>query len=266
MHRTSTQALAAPLALVHTAAVHVARFDALLAAQAPGLAVRHWVDAPLLALAQALGAEHPQVVARTQALMQQAAEGGARVVVCTCSTVGAAAEATPTGGHWLAHRVDRAMADQAVLQGPQVLLVAALASTLAPTTALLLSSARRLGQPVQVRTLLVAPAWALFEAGDTAGYLACVGAAVRQVVGEGMGEAVGGGATAPGQAASHATALHAVLLAQASMADLAPQLADLPLPVLSSPDTGLAKALDSLATLAHAGQTGRQGGGHTGGP
>lgn len=220
------------LAFVHTAEQHVARFDALLARQAPGLQARHWVDAALLAQAQALGPDHPAVVARTQALVRAAAQAGAQVVVCTCSTVGAAAEATPTDGRWLAQRLDRAMADLAVQQGPRVLLVAALASTVAPTAQLLASSAQHLQRPLQVQPLLVAEAWPLWQAGDATGYRACVGQALRQALAK------------PGPLTADA-----VVLAQASMAELAPSLADLGVPVFSSPDTGLASALQALARL-----------------
>lgn len=222
----------APLAFVHTAAVHTARFDALLAEQAPGQRARHWVDEALLAQAQAQGAAHPDVVARTQALVRGAAAAGARVVVCTCSTVGAAAEATATDGRWQAQRVDRAMADQAVRQGPRVLLVAALASTLGPTAGLLASSARQLARPLQVQPLLVAEAWALFDAGDAPGYRARVGQAVRAAL----------ASAAPPLA-------DVVVLAQASMAELSADLGDLGLPVLSSPALGLARALHTLQQL-----------------
>lgn len=209
------------LAFLHTAAVHVPTFAALLQAQAPGAQAHHAVDESLLADARRLGSTDPGVRQRVQAAMHAAAAGGARQVVCTCSTVGALAEAMDTGGAFEAARIDRAMADRAVRQGPRVLMVAALESTLAPTQALLEDSAARLQRPVRVAPLWVDGAWARFEQGDRAGYLACVAEAVRR----------------------HAGDADVVVLAQASMADAAALLQDLALDVLSSPALGVAAAV-----------------------
>jgi hypothetical protein len=214
------------IAFLHTARVHVATFDALLRAQAPDLQARHAVDETLLADAQALGPTDPGLRRRLQAALADLAAGGARQVVCTCSTLGPLVDAlAPTGGFETA-RVDRAMAEHAVRLGPRVLLVAALASTLAPTHALLADAAARLQRPIAIEALCVDGAWALFLQGDRAGYLSALADAVRrQVADRPMADA------------------DVVVLAQASMADAALLLADLGLPVLSSPALGVAAAV-----------------------
>lgn len=209
------------LAFLHTSPVHVPTFTALLARLAPGAVATHAVDEALLRDAQAQGPAHPAVVARVQAAVQALAAQGAQVVVCTCSTIGGAAEATPTAGRCTTTRIDRAMADQAVVLGPRVLVVAALQSTLAPTAALIADSAQRLGRPVQLRTHLAEGAWAHFEAGHQAAYLQAVAAAVRMAVGD----------------------AGVVVLAQASMAGAADALQGLGVPVLSSPELGVRAAL-----------------------
>ena len=210
------------IAFLHTAPVHVATFDALLRAQAPGLKAHHVVDEALLAEAQRLGTADPTLQARVHAAMQAAAGGGARQVVCTCSTLGALAEGMATGGAFEAARIDRAMADRAVQQGPRVLVVVALASTLAPTQALLADSAARLQRVITPLPLLVDGAWAHFERGDRAAYLAAIASAVR----------------------AHAARADVVVLAQASMAAAAEMLKDLPIDVLSSPALGVAAAVE----------------------
>lgn len=216
----------APLVFVHTSRLHVDTFDSLVQAARPGLEVVHVVAEALLADAQRQGAEDPGIVARVQATLQGAAAMGARVVVCTCSTVGGAAERTPTGGRFHAQRIDRAMADSAVMLGPRVRVVAALQSTVAPTTALLRESAAALGRAVQPQTLLVPEAWVHFQAGDRAAYLTAVAAAVR----------------------AEQEPADAIVLAQASMAPAADLLADLGLPVLASPRLGVQAALRQLAS------------------
>lgn len=150
------------LAFLHTAQVHVATFDCLVQAQAPATLIDHVVDATLLTDAQALGVEDAGVIARVEAAMRQAAGHGARVVVCTCSTIGGIAERMDAGQAFTAMRIDRAMADAAVRLGPKVLVVVALASTLGPTLRLLSDSADHIKVPLQPLPLHVPDAWAHF--------------------------------------------------------------------------------------------------------
>ncbi len=215
------------IAFLHTARVHVATFDALLRAQAPDLQARHAVDETLLADAQGLGPTNPSLRRRLQAALADVAAGGARQVVCTCSTLGPLVDTLPPTGSFETARVDRAMAEHAVRLGPRVLMVAALASTLAPTRALLADAAARLQRPIAIEPLRVDGAWALFLQGDRAGYLATVAAAVRQQVAD-----------------RPMSDTDVVVLAQASMADATLLLADLGPPVLSSPALGVAAAVD----------------------
>lgn len=212
------------LAFLHTSPVHVPTFTDLLARLAPGTVATHIVDEALLRDAQADGHAHPAIVGRVQAAVRALADPGARVVVCTCSTVGGAAEATPTAGRFTAARIDRKMADRAVELGPRVLVLAALQSTLAPTAALIAESARRLVRPVQLRLHWVEGAWAHFEAGQREAYLRAIADAVRAVVGD----------------------ADVVVLAQASMAGAASELCDLGVPVLCSPELGVRAALALL--------------------
>lgn len=206
------------IAFLHTSPAHVATFDALLKDVAPRLTASHLVRADLLARAQREGLDDPALIAGVRSALQSAA-AHARVVVCSCSTLGGLAGAAPTPVP--VTRVDRAMADEAAQRGAPVLMVAALQSTLAPTAQLLQSSAERLGQPLAMRTLWVEDAWPHFEAGRREAYLSCIASAVRQ----------------------HAKPGDTVVLAQASMAGAADLLADTGLVVLSSPRLGVMHAL-----------------------
>ncbi|KQP49230.1 hypothetical protein [Pseudorhodoferax sp. Leaf274] len=212
------------IAFLHTSAVHVETFGQLVKAADATLRVEHVVAEDLLAQAQRVGADDPALVARVQLAMAHAASSGAALVVCTCSTIGGAAERTPTGAGFAVARIDRAMADRAVARGPRVLLVAALESTLAPTAALIRESATALGVQVALETLLVDGAWPHFLQGDRTAYAETVAAAVR--------------AAAPGA--------DVVVLAQASMAPAVQWLGDLGMEVLSSPALGVQSALACL--------------------
>lgn len=117
------------------------------------------------------------------------------------------------------------MADQAVRQGPKILLVAALESTLGPTKKLLEESAIALGAEIEVEYLVTEGAWAHFLRGDRTAYIETVLAAIR------------------------ATATHTadvIVLAQASMAPAAQLLNGLGIPILSSPDLGVRRVVAQL--------------------
>ena len=209
------------LALLHTSPVHIPVFDALRDADLPGLRLRHLVREDLLDRARRDG---PEAVAdEVRAVLTRAAGDGGRAVLCTCSTIGGVAEAAASDAGVPVLRVDRPMAAAAVAEGPRVVVLAALESTLGPTAGLIEEEARRAGRVVAVRTVLVDGAWSRFEAGDTEGYARRVAAAA--------------------DALTSADA-DAIVLAQASMAP-AQRLTTTAVPVLSSPRPGLAAAAEA---------------------
>lgn len=211
------------ITLLHTAACHIDAFEHLLAALVPGAGAgaRHDVREDLLEMARRLGANHPQVVAQVAAAVEHAAGADrAAFVLCTCSTIGGIAEQAGRVAGLRVLPVDRPMAEQAVRVGKRVLVLAAVDSTLAPTTTLLREAAAAAGVQMELRTLLCEGAWALFEAGRTQDYLRAVADVLT----------------------SHADEADVIVLAQASMAAAADLCAGGP-PVLSSPRSGLTAAL-----------------------
>ncbi|GAA3367858.1 aspartate/glutamate racemase family protein [Streptomyces sannanensis] len=213
------------LALLHTSPVHVPVFDALRDRDHPGLALRHLVHEGLLDRAREAGPE--AVAAELRVLLGEAVAEGATAVLCTCSTIGAVAEASGAALGVPVLRVDRPMAAAAVAVAPdrlavRIAVVAAVESTLGPTAALITEEAERLGRTVELRSLCVEGAWARFESGDRDGYVDAVAAAVDVIAGA-----------------------DAVVLAQASMADAAHRTRTA-VPVLSSPRPGLSAAVAAL--------------------
>src|SRR5512143_944105 len=105
------------LAFLHTAGSHVANFERLVREVDPDLQCRHAVDEELLAAATAAGGVDAALAARIAAAIDTLRAAGARVVVCTCSTIGDAAEA---GSREAAPvlRIDRPMAEEAVRREP----------------------------------------------------------------------------------------------------------------------------------------------------
>ena len=208
------------LAFVHTAPINVETFARLMAEIDPTIPVKHILDESLLADARAQGIT-PELTQRIEAAMSGAMDEDTAVVVCTCSTIGGAAErvTSPTGQPVI--RVDRAMAERAVALGSNIVVAAALESTLGPTRQLIEEVAAQQGRAVTIRLLVCEGAWKRFEQGDQAGYWEEIAKTLHAA--DDLGDVV--------------------VLAQASMAGAAPLCADLGVPILSSPRLGLEAAL-----------------------
>jgi hypothetical protein len=214
------------LAFLHTAQAHVATFAALATAVDATLQVRHVVDETLLADARTAGRVTDDVRRRVAARVESLIQEGAIVVVCTCSTIGAAAEAVSVPADVAVMRIDRPMAERAVAEGSRILVVAALASTVASTVALLDESARRRHRTIECLELVCGGAWPYFEQGDLAGYRRAIATAIEAV----------------------RDTYDVIVLAQASMAGVA-EVLDLPCSVLSSPRTGVESAIQTWRRL-----------------
>ncbi|MFF2850992.1 arylsulfatase [Streptomyces sp. NPDC058001] len=224
-----TTGAAAPLALLHTSPLHIPVFDAVRDEDHPGLVLRHYVDPDLLARA---GRDGPESVADdVRRAVGRAVADGAGAVLCTCSTIGGVAEAPGPVDGVPVLRVDRPMAAAAVAAGPRVVVVATVASTVAPTLELIEEEARRAGRPVATRVLLLDAAWELFARGDSEGYV------------DAVAEGVDGVADAD-----------VIVLAQVSTAP-AEHRAATRTRILTSPRLGLAEA----ATVLHRGHDGHRG-------
>ena len=208
------------LTFFHTSPVHIKTFDALLASQALKPEVQHLVREDLLAAAKDARGVTPAVAAGVEAVIRQVASSSG-VILCTCSTLGAVAEGLAKKYSAPVLRVDRPMAERAVHLGEKIVVVAALASTLEPTRLLLEEAASGLTKDVEISLSLAETAWTYFEAGDISSYHKAVARHLERVEPEG----------------------DVLVLAQASMMGAA-QLARLDKPALSSPEIGLAAALE----------------------
>ncbi len=217
------------IACLHTADSNIAVFEA--AARQLGLvdgALHHDVRADLLATAEQAGMVTPEIAAQTaEALVRLS--NGADAVILTCSTLGPVAETAACESAIPISRADAALAQRAVSAGGRVVVLCAVETTVPPTTQLFTEEAK--GTPAcEIDVRLVAGAWALFKAGDLAGYHAAIAAAADQAYVE--------GATV-------------VALAQSSMAGAALLVKSGRTP-LTGPETALATAVAAIRTSSHA--------------
>jgi hypothetical protein len=226
----------ARLAFLHTAEAHVPTFEGLARARAPGLETRHAVEPALLADALKEGDISPALAARIAGAVR-AASRGADAVLCTCSTIGAAAEDAGRALGVPVLRVDRVMAEAAATTARRILIVATVESTLEPTAALFAEAVAASGREVDCRLRLAAGAFDLFRAGDAAGYAAAIEKAVRSEIGD----------------------ADVVVLAQASMAPAAERLADLGVLVLTSTTLGFDRAAELARSISAGSRAARAG-------
>ena len=208
------------LVMVHTVAGLTDLFDGLRAELDPDVPVRHVVQADLLTDAIDAGELTDEIRARTRDALLEAAQG-ARVVLCTCSTVGPGADDAAVEAPVPILRVDRPMAEAAVEAGRRITVAATLATTIGPTAGLVADAARRAGKEVEIDSVVFAEARARLVAGDAEGH--------ERIIADGLHAA--------------ASSADAVVLAQASMTPALARCADIAIPLLTSPRSGLEAAI-----------------------
>lgn len=207
---------------LHTSPVHVPTFEALVAEVMPGVDTLSVVDVDLLDRARAHGLADPQLVDGIGRALAALVGGGATTIVCTCSTIGGLTERIGRERSLTVVRVDRPMVERAVEIGGRILVVAALASTVAPTTELIAEVSARREALVAVEVLLVDGAWRCFESGDLGAYHRTIADRIVGLV------------TGPSPP-------DVIVLAQASMAPVVglDDITALGVPVLASPRTAV---------------------------
>ncbi|HJV98787.1 MAG TPA: aspartate/glutamate racemase family protein [Arthrobacter sp.] len=206
---------------LHTAQVHVATFEALSRELIPSAQTVHRVDPEALELARREGPGE-RVRAVVAGHLSELREAGCEVILCTCSTLGEVAERL-SGDGFEVIRIDRPMLRRAVTLGPRIGVLAALTSTVEPTTRLLTEEAADAEPGVSFEVSVVEGAWEAFVSGDAEEYRSRVAHAARAL----------------------ANRCDVVVLAQASMEPAAALLAGLATPVLTSPRS----AIEAVAAL-----------------
>lgn len=223
------------ISFLHTAPGHVATFGALMTDLAPEIPVRHEVARSDLATARHRGALTPDLAEHAYTAFDHLAERGARVLVCTCATLGPCAERYgEQNPDILVQRIDHAAAEHAYFaacEGSGVVNVAAcLASTFAPTLALFAALESRVRAGITVRPLLLPEPWSLFQDGLRRDFRHSIADAITLMV------PAGG----------------VILLNQPSMAGAAPLLPADRYHVVSSPLPGVRAAIQAWRQLAAA--------------
>jgi hypothetical protein len=217
----------ATLALLHTTAVTIPVFAEVARAELDGTRIVNLLDDSLLADVIAAGRVTPAVEQRLRAYVEQAAVLAASAVMSCCSSIGGAMEQIGAGAPLPVWRVDEAMADEAVARGGRIGVLGTVRSTLDPTVELIERAAARRSLTATVTPTVVEGAFASLRAGDAADHDERVRRALEELIG----------------------LADLVVLAQASTARVAAGLTEFPIPILTSPVSGMRRARERLAAL-----------------
>lgn len=216
--------------VVHTSFVSVQELTDLFRRLGPDVEIRHIVDDSLLGEVLSHGGVTPAVRRRMREYFRAAEVAGADLIFNQCSSVGEAADAAARSVDVPVVKVDAAMAEEACRLGRRIGVVATLRTTLGPTCRLVEATARRLRRPVRITRCLVPGAFDTLVAGDRARHNRMVIAAIRKL----------------------ARRVDVIVCAQGSMVAILPELGKTRVPVLTSPELGVASAVRAIRSLVPA--------------
>ena len=202
------------LGIIHTVPFLADLFKKLLGERFPDLESFHIVDESLTQEARRAGGLSANVVRRIALQAVNARDAGADIIVFTCSTTSPGIDTARKLVDIPILKVDDPMAARAVTLGPRIGLMCTSTTTREPSENLILSHAAEQGREVEVTVVLENEAYKAVTSGDKARHDAIVTEAVQKLAAD----------------------VDVIVLAQASMAHLAPDLdAAIPVPVLASP-------------------------------
>jgi len=216
------------IVVVHTGPVTVEPLKAQFAQQMPDARVVNIVDDSLLVDVRAAGRLTPEVTRRLYSYMSSAQDMGADIILNACSSVGEATDVLRGLIRTPIVKVDEAMAEEASALGARIGVVATVSTTLEPTVRLIRKKAAEHGREIEVTECIAQGAFEALLAGDAARHDDIVRRAIIEL-------------------ADH---VDVIVLAQVSMARLLAALGTLPVPVLSSPQSGVAAVRRALAQSA----------------
>ncbi len=207
------------IGLIHTSATLVPVFAELCSKYLPHIKVFNIVDDSLIKNVISCGELTPATARRVMNYVGSAEVAGADFILVTCSSIGAAVEASAAFINVPVLRVDQPMADQAVQTGSRIGVIATLPTTLGPTGDLVKRRAAAAGKEIELVAVLCEGAFEALMSGDAATHDAMVAKALKELV----------------------TKVDVIVLAQASMARVVAALddSDKKVPILASPEIAI---------------------------
>ena len=218
----------AKAAIFHTSAATLSVFQTLGAKIMPEVEFMHIVEDAMIRDVMKNGGPTPAINARIAGYVQAAERAGCAIFMTACSSIGASVESCQFLASIPLTRIDEAMVEAAIAQGPRIAVLATVETTLKPTLEFISRKALACGRQIEVLPNLMAPAFTALLAGDHATHDRIVSAGLRVALGT----------------------ADVVVLAQASMARVLEAMESPAVPILTSPESGMIRLRERLASAA----------------
>lgn len=205
------------IAMLHTSSATLAMMQQLIADIMPEVEVMHLVEESMIKQVMKAGGVTPNIAARIADYVHIAEKADCDIFITACSSIGTAVEQCQFLTPLQLARIDSAMVKEAIEKGERIAVLATLATTLKPTLDYVQRKIQKSGKPRAVTPILMEEAFHALLAGEMDTH--------DRIVADGL-------KTAFSQA-------DVVMLAQASMARVLQQLPTPPVPVLTSPESGI---------------------------
>lgn len=205
------------IAMLHTSSATLAMMQQLIADIMPEVEVMHLVEVSMIKQVMKAGGVTPNIAARIADYVHIAEKADCDIFITACSSIGTAVEQCQFLTPLQLARIDSAMVKEAIEKGERIAVLATVATTLKPTLDYVQRKIQESGKPRAVTPILMEEAFHALLAGEMDTH--------DRIVADGL-------KTAFSQA-------DVVMLAQASMARVLQQLPTPPVPVLTSPESGI---------------------------
>ena len=215
-------------AIFHTSSATLNLFQTLTAKIMPEVEIMHIVEDSMIRDVMKNGGPTPAINARIAAYVQAAERAGCSIFMTACSSIGASVEQCQFISTIPLTRIDEAMVEAAISQGPRVAVLATVETTLKPTLEFIKRKAMVAGKEIEIMPTLMSEAFVALLAGDNATHDRIVSAGLREALSK----------------------ADVVVLAQASMARVMEGMGKPAIPVLTSPECGVMRFKERIAALS----------------
>lgn len=158
------------LTFIHTVSALEPMFASLASERLAGWEIASTIDENLLAQTIANGRVDQKVFSDLECHVQAATNVGSSAIIVTCSTLGEAVDQLAARTVTPLYRIDRGMAERAVVQASTIGILATLPTTLDPTARLLQSTAERMRRHCKFISRLSAGAFSCLREGNREGH------------------------------------------------------------------------------------------------
>ncbi|HEM7925326.1 TPA: aspartate/glutamate racemase family protein [Citrobacter farmeri] len=205
------------IAMLHTSSATLAMMQQLIGDIMPEAEVMHLVEESMIKQVMKAGGVTPNIAARIADYVRIAEKADCEIFITACSSIGTAVEQCQFMTPLQLARIDCAMVDKAISLGENIAVLATVATTMKPTLEYVQRKIQASGKLCSVTPILMEEAFHALLAGNMETH--------DRIVSEGLHSAY--------------KQADVVMLAQASMARVLQQLPPPPVPVMTSPESGI---------------------------